>query len=260
MSKALREITFARVHDSMFVMEDMKSSVLLCLPKLWLPTESWQELPLCQQDQIAVNKIDTDHEAHFSAPDFAHNRACCYQKARHNEDIFVQSYCTTLEDTVHSATNAPHCSTPQNDQSFQPWPLDLHGRFVEQPLPTVCSTCYTNSLKFYLVNKYLIFQALKKDWTGSWTLISTTMICIFVTTYSNRRKPLSVLSERFQRYQNGWIWKSPVKHCKTVFPREKRKWFVWQLPGSFHWFFTITERLPQTEVRWGTLLEMRNWK
>lgn len=89
----------------------------------------------CQQ-------IDTNHQVYFSGPDFAHNGDCCYQKTRYNEDIFFQSYCTTLEDTVRlynvcSATNAPHCSHHwmirgaclSPDTFSQLWPLDLCGWF-----------------------------------------------------------------------------------------------------------------------------------
>lgn len=47
----------------------------------------------CQQ-------TDAKHQAHFSGSDFVHNRDCCYQKTRHNEDIFFQSFCTTPEDTI----------------------------------------------------------------------------------------------------------------------------------------------------------------
>lgn len=103
----------------------------------------------CQQ-------IDTNHQAHFSGPGFTHDRDCCYQKTRHNEDIFFWSYCTTPEDTVrlymHSATSALHCSHHwmirggclSPDTFSQPWQLDLRGRF------SPCGTASANSVLYLL--------------------------------------------------------------------------------------------------------------
>ena len=107
----------------------------------------------CQQ-------IHTNHQAHFSGPDFAHNRDCCYHKTRHNEDIFFQSYCTTPENTVRlynvrSATNAPHCSHHwmirgeclSTDTFPKPWPLDLRGWY------SPWGTASANSV-LYLIPKF----------------------------------------------------------------------------------------------------------
>lgn len=234
----------------MFLTEDMKSGVLLCLPKLWLPTESWQELPLCQQDQIAVNKTDTDHHAHFSAPDFAHNRDCCYQKPRRNEDMFFQSYCTTLEDTAQSY----QCSSVQHTTEWSELSA-LAAGFAWAIFPY--GTSSANSVLYLLHNltkvlfsQYSTFQALKKDQTGSWTLISTTMICIFVTTYFKQKKAsfcslweISPLSERLNmKISSEMLQISISQRKKKVIRLAAPK----QFSLTFHNYWKIT-------TNWGDL-------
>lgn len=91
----------------------------LCVPKLCnftvTTSRKLTRAASVSRRSNCCQQIDTNHQVYFSGPDFAHNGDCCYQKTRYNEDIFFQSYCTTLEDTVRlynvcSATNAPHCS------------------------------------------------------------------------------------------------------------------------------------------------------
>lgn len=125
----------------------------LCLPELWLPAESWQELTLYQQDQIAVNKL-TQIIKRISQ-DLVLPTTGRAVVRRHNEDIFFQSCFTTPMDTVRlynvsRATNAPHtpiregCQGP--DSFSQLWPLDLCGWFSH------CGTASANSV-FYLLPK-----------------------------------------------------------------------------------------------------------
>lgn len=146
MSKALWATTSARVQHYVPHGTHGEQDLALCLPKLCnFAVTSSRKLTRVFSVSTRSNccqQIDTNHQPYFSGPDLAHNRDCCYQKTRHNEDIFFQSYCTTPEDTVRlynvrSATNAPHCSHHwmmrvgclSPDTFSQPWPLDLCGWF-----------------------------------------------------------------------------------------------------------------------------------
>lgn len=157
MSKALWGIMFARVQDHVPHGRHGEQDAALCLPKLWLPAASWQELPLCQQDQITVNKL-TQNIKHISRDLILSTTGTAVIRRQDimktfSSSPFAQHLRTPLRlYNVHSATNAPHCShhwmirggvwVP--DTFSQPRPLDLHGWF------SPCGTASANSVPYLL--------------------------------------------------------------------------------------------------------------